>query len=381
MVGGTGYYVNSLLSRRTVGEDSEDRNDLNQEQLEQRYAILKEPTEVILAELKRVDPLMARKWHPRDRRKISRSLAIYLQTGRPASAIYAEQKSDGGKESRGSVRPVEGKEGSTKEEAPEIEPRQPLSQFRSLILWPVISTSSLEGTLDARVEKMVQHGLLDEVDVLRRRHRWFSETRGAVDMTKGIWVAIGFKEFLKYAELKEGGTASQQELHEAYAQAVESTKIATRQYATRQTRWIRRKLLPLTRELNLANRIFLLDASGRDSWPNKVEQPALDLVFRFIQGEPLPRAEEVVADSEALLRSDTDGVDESGMDPIEEHCTICNVTAVLMKDWRAHLNSRTHKRREKVRALGNTKEQWIRKQQLRASQAEPDAPAEGAVGS
>jgi tRNA dimethylallyltransferase len=42
----------------------------------ERFPILQEPTSVIMAKLKEVDPIMAGRWHPNDRRKIQRSLEI-----------------------------------------------------------------------------------------------------------------------------------------------------------------------------------------------------------------------------------------------------------------------------------------------------------------
>ena len=57
-----------------------------------RWPILDSPTEEIHAELRKVDPLMAARWHPKDRRHIQRSLEIWLQTGRKASEVYEEQK-------------------------------------------------------------------------------------------------------------------------------------------------------------------------------------------------------------------------------------------------------------------------------------------------
>ncbi|GKT84538.1 tRNA isopentenyltransferase [Colletotrichum tofieldiae] len=95
VVGGTHYYTNALLFEDTlVGADDEKPrdSDVKLDDDTSSFPILNEPTDVILAKLREVDPVMADRWHPNDRRKISRSLQIYLQHGRPASAIYAEQR-------------------------------------------------------------------------------------------------------------------------------------------------------------------------------------------------------------------------------------------------------------------------------------------------
>ncbi|KAK5057159.1 tRNA dimethylallyltransferase, mitochondrial, partial [Cryomyces antarcticus] len=57
-----------------------------------RWPVLEESTEKMLEKLHEVDPIMANRWHPNDRRKIQRSLEIYLETGKKASDIYEEQK-------------------------------------------------------------------------------------------------------------------------------------------------------------------------------------------------------------------------------------------------------------------------------------------------
>lgn len=49
-------------------------------------------TQELLTRLQKVDPIMANRWHPSDRRKIIRSLQIYYQTGRPQSEIIKEQQ-------------------------------------------------------------------------------------------------------------------------------------------------------------------------------------------------------------------------------------------------------------------------------------------------
>ena len=100
LVGGTHYYTQSLLFRDRLaeaeedGEGGESKKDHHEaqgpiEDLEDKYPILKESTENLLERLQDVDPVMAERWHPNDRRNIQRSLEIYLQTGRKSSDIYA----------------------------------------------------------------------------------------------------------------------------------------------------------------------------------------------------------------------------------------------------------------------------------------------------
>jgi tRNA dimethylallyltransferase len=73
LVGGTHYYTQSLLFHDALANKSQDEEPV---QNAERLAVLEEPTEVLLAKLREVDPVMADRWHPNDRRKIQRSLEL-----------------------------------------------------------------------------------------------------------------------------------------------------------------------------------------------------------------------------------------------------------------------------------------------------------------
>ncbi|KAJ8607881.1 hypothetical protein MRB53_039977 [Persea americana] len=92
LVGGTHYYTQSLLFHDRLADGDEVANVEPENDDQQEWPELERPTEELLEELKRVDPVMAERWHPNDRRKIQRSLQIYLKTGRKASDLYAEQR-------------------------------------------------------------------------------------------------------------------------------------------------------------------------------------------------------------------------------------------------------------------------------------------------
>ena len=78
LAGGTGLYIDSLLSGRTFAAFSPE-NPLRRE-LEEQFA--QEGGEAMLAELARVDPDSARKLHPNDAKRIIRALEVYRSTGR-----------------------------------------------------------------------------------------------------------------------------------------------------------------------------------------------------------------------------------------------------------------------------------------------------------
>lgn len=90
-------------------------------------------------ELMAVDPIMAQRWHPKDLRKIRRSLEIYRRTGVPHSTLLMqaqqEELSDGS-----------GLQGRAEDE----------EAIRCLILWPWLAFDYLDPILDKRVHCMVK---------------------------------------------------------------------------------------------------------------------------------------------------------------------------------------------------------------------------------
>lgn len=71
LVGGTHYYLQSLLWSRPVIE-----GDIAEQDYNDNYESL--DTAELYRKLQEVDPLMALRWHPNERRKILRSLRVSL---------------------------------------------------------------------------------------------------------------------------------------------------------------------------------------------------------------------------------------------------------------------------------------------------------------
>src|SRR5271168_1169210 len=99
LVGGTHYYTQSLLFKDSLIDDKfygeeHVRTELSNEEILQKFPMLDGPTEAMIERLREVDPKMADRWHPNDRRKIRRSLEIFLLTGKKASDIYLKRKED-----------------------------------------------------------------------------------------------------------------------------------------------------------------------------------------------------------------------------------------------------------------------------------------------
>lgn len=324
LVGGTHYYTQSLLFHDALAEEE----DSAESESSNQWPILKAPTEEVLAKLREVDPVMADRWHPNDHRKIRRSLEIWLQTGRKASDIYEEQRAR--------------RENSTiAEETDDLDATSYL-RTRTLVLWVNAGLEELSTRLASRVDKMLILGLLDEVRMLEDFAREEAASGHAVDMTRGIWVAIGYKEFLDYQTALRKGVSSD-ELSKILDEAIERTKISTRQYAKRQVRWIRIKLTHAVNAAGAKDKFFMLDGSDLSAWDRVVSEVGLNLVDAFLQERPLPDPLTISPLAAEMLQPKRHDMSARADLWSRRHCDICNMTAVTESDWTQHMKSRRHR--------------------------------------
>ncbi|RDL35359.1 tRNA dimethylallyltransferase [Venustampulla echinocandica] len=340
VVGGTHYYTQSLLFEDSLVNDGLDGVDQTQAELGERespetFPILEGPTEEILNRLREVDPVMATRWHPNERRKIRRSLEIFLTTGRKASDIYAEQKQ------RRVAAKVPGSEDGESAQSS-------LANGSILLFWVHADSEILTDRLNTRVDKMVQSGLLEEVKSMDGFLTKQLDSGRPVDLTRGIWVSIGWKEFRQYLSALKDGSSSPDELEKLYELSTEQTKTATRQYAKQQVRWIRLRLRSALLEENALDKLYLLDSSNIAQWDADVAHPALDITASFLDGRALPAPHEVSTMAAQLL--DPNGPSKEVQDTdFRRECELCHVTVVIEDQWRQHLTSRRHRALEKKR--------------------------------
>jgi tRNA dimethylallyltransferase len=330
LVGGTHYYTQSLLFESSIIEGQDDsysntEHDLSNQDISKRFPILDGPTEDMINLLREVDPIMADRWHPKDTRKIRRSLEIFLTTGRKASDMYAEQKE------RKPLSPLD------------IEDMNRTTMYSPLLFWVHAESEILKKRLDGRVENMVRAGLLDEVKSMYSFLHEKALSNTAIDRTSGIWVSIGFKEFEQYLEALESGSISEKELSTLFELCIEHTQAATRQYAKRQVRWIRLKLIPALKEENVFDKLYLLDGSDISKWTDAVSKPAIEITASFLNGNELKAPHDLSSVAEEILTPIADGLDEKPDVWFREECELCNITTVTNHQWQQHLKSRRHR--------------------------------------
>ncbi|PSK43142.1 tRNA dimethylallyltransferase [Elsinoe australis] len=375
LVGGTHYYTQSLLFKDALADEAkgnvdvsgEDQNETSDvlsngrvyEDIKTRYPVLDAPTAEILAKLQEVDPVMAERWHPNDRRKIQRSLEIWLQTGRRASDIYAEQKGRRGVDTNGTGEPEDVEVVSEKTVKEHLDTPSGL-RMDTLLFWVHAQTDTLYDRLNGRVDKMMNEGLMSEVEELSS----YAKTHPDLDQTSGIWVSIGYKEFLpyiKHTEQEDAQATVQKPENESIrtetaqddalskkllSEGVEATKAGTRQYAKRQVRWIRIKLMNALQSARPVGEgvLYVLDGSDISRFQEDVLTKAQNLSERWLKGDEMPDPASVSQVAEELLKPKREDLSNSVGKWERQFCTVCKVVGVTPSDWDLHVKSRRHRR-------------------------------------
>lgn len=183
-VGGTALYLKSLL--RGVYQGPPPDWDF-------RQAIEVELAKVGLPELHKrlmvIDPLLAAKLHPNDKRRIIRALEVFRVTGQPLS--HRQTHFDEGR---------------------------PAVECKVFVLsWP---RDELHRRIDARVDAMFAAGLVDEVRGLIKNYGTLSRTASQ---------AVGYREVMEHIAAPASSLSG----------CIELVKARTRQFARRQETWFR----------------------------------------------------------------------------------------------------------------------------------------------
>ena len=323
VVGGTNYYIESLLWNILIDSPGE------QQTLHQVEGKVLEPETSDLSlyqKLQHIDPEGAAKVHPNDTRRVERCLEVFQQYGRSKSEILSERKK--GEASAGISQGGEMK-------------------FNDVtVLWIQCEYEVLDERLNTRVDEMVKMGLKNEIYQL---HETAQQKGKELLPTKGIFQAIGYKEFQPYLKLlDETGqmTVDDDRLKETFTTCTNNLKRATRNYARKQTSWIRNRFLK--RVGQAVPDVYALDSTDIDKWDSNVFQPAEKIIKSKLDDIPLP-----VSPLERI-----EGVEETWKHHI---CDVCGGRVVRSDhEWQIHLKSRVHRRCLKRMKKQGTREERVR---------------------
>lgn len=184
LVGGTGLYVDSLLSGRSFAVQATGWREKLQAQAKAEGIL------PLLEELRQVDPEAAARLHPADEKRIIRALEVWHETGQTITQHNRQTQA--------------------------LPPR-----YQAVTIGlNFADRTDLHQRVARRVDEMVKRGLYDEIrDLLA----------SGVPENCTAMQAIGYKEIV--AAMKNGTSLDE---------AAEEVKLRTRQYAKRQLTWFRR---------------------------------------------------------------------------------------------------------------------------------------------
>uniref|UniRef100_A0A8C9DAZ0 tRNA dimethylallyltransferase n=2 Tax=Panthera TaxID=9688 RepID=A0A8C9DAZ0_PANLE len=276
VVGGTNYYIEALLWKVLVSTKPQEMD--TEKVTDRKVELEKEDGHALHKRLSQVDPEMAAKLHPHDKRKVARSLQVFEETGISHSEFLHRQHSEEG------GGPLGG----------------PLKFPNLCILWLHADQTVLDERLDKRVDDMLAAGLLDELRDFHRRYNQKKVAENRQDYQHGIFQSIGFKEFHEYlvTEGKCTPETSNQLLKKGPGPSVPP--------------------------------VYGLEVSDVSKWEESVLEPALEIVQSFIQGhKPLAAPVKMPCNEMENKRS-------------YHMCDLCDRIIIGDREWAAHIKSKSH---------------------------------------
>jgi len=301
-------------------KDLEANNEENIKLIEQLLSKDEVTKEEIYQVLEKVDPIIAKARHPNDERRNRRSLEIYLNNKIPQSRIIENQKSLGKKQS---------------------------FRYRTCCFWLYSEQNILNERLDKRVDEMIQRGLFEEIKEMKKYYDILNKDNNQDNLyTRGIFQAIGFKEFddyLKQLNENDGNEdidnpnnyhhhsiTSKESLEKLKNSGIEKMKNATRRYSRKQISWIKNKILPrFTEEESLdphQARLYILDISDVNQWNESVTKISHNVLKSFIKKEDTPDPRNINPAAKEIY-----GEVEMPVDPRHSHGSNSNDVAQLRK--------------------------------------------------
>ena len=190
IVGGTSFYLDALLYKRTLGGAPAD------ESVRKKYEEIfeREGKEALFSLLQEIDPASAEVLHPNDKKRVIRALEIYELTGKRKSEQHDERI-----------------------------PRLPV-----LAVGVDYPREALYARIDARVDEMIKSGLVEEVEGL---------LESGIPENAQCMQGIGYKEVVEILKNSD--------LHSTMSDMINAMsdiiKKNTRNYAKRQLTYLRKR--------------------------------------------------------------------------------------------------------------------------------------------
>lgn len=354
IVGGTTYYIESLLWKILIGSNEASNTLSCNETVKEIKRVLSEfesnPLDPIVYHdlLAKVDPESAQRLHPNNERRVRRALQVFVDAGKSMSEVLTEQRSTEGGSYLGGP-----------------------SRYEHVIcFWMKTEQEKLNERIDRRIDSMIADGMLYEI-----RKCYNDLVEDGIDPTRGMMQAIGFKEFLPYLEqytdesfdaeitefiIARGGLTGQNKfivknrISDALTlleQCLDDLRLHTKQYSRKQIKWIRNRLI--SNKGRPVPPVYELDTTNAETnWHDDVYVRAVDVIESYIDGR-----ESIIKPAEKSEHP------TSQMNMHVTHfCEICQRRFVGDLDYNVHMKSQRHKKATQKR--NKTKNKAIANQTL-----------------
>uniref|UniRef100_A0A7I4YCN9 tRNA dimethylallyltransferase n=1 Tax=Haemonchus contortus TaxID=6289 RepID=A0A7I4YCN9_HAECO len=292
VVGGTAYYVESLLFEENIIETPGSEN------VAEIQSLNKLSNAELHQKLVEVDPESARLIHPNNRNRVLRAIEVYNVTGKRKSEFLREQKESNGSCDLGGH----------------------LRFHESLVLSLDAAKEVLAERLDRRVEKMKQMGLRKELE------DYYDENRDKLINRDhfGVLQCIGLKEFIPYLELpKEERSSPKGDM--LFEKGCDDVKLHTRQYARRQRNWVNSRFVR-RQEAREVPSLKKLDTSNKDTFLAS----GLNIVEKWMSG----------CDFKEEVNGEAENSEDANM---IRYCEVCEILVSGTRSWNKHLAGKRHK--------------------------------------
>ena len=324
VAGGTMYYIEAILYQILVGESpewilfEEDRRIEKQMRKQEQpltpatvfaqpilpSSFKSVPSGELHQLLQQLDPEAAAYLHPNEKRKIIRCLQVMQKHETKYSSVLRKQRAvAGGSSLGGSLR------------FPKV-----------VIFWTQTEQQVLDQRLDARVDEMMERGLLRKLEDFHERFNARRSEHGLkADYTQGIFQAIGFKEFHEYLL-----TPHDKRSKSLLEKCIREMKSRTRLYARKQVKWI------MNRMMYASDRpvppVFAVDTSKPEEW-NALMERVKHILDHVIDGKPL------ASHAHPLPREPRPTVNDKRI----RVCEVCERALQGSLQFEAHLRSKGHR--------------------------------------
>jgi tRNA dimethylallyltransferase len=326
-VGGTNYYMENLLFEDMLVASDPKQIDKDKSSLPVSCNDSGSSPEELFRQLEELDPVRAAMLHPKDVRKVMRSLEI-CATGRKHSDIIEEQEKR-----------------SWRERCRFAEP---------LVFWLDAEQSALNDRIAKRVDLMETNGILEEVlhfykTVYLPEEAAVSCSNSNVSQTlceRGIFQAIGFKEFLPFCRDPEN-MATRKECLQRLSQV-------TQKYAKKQKHW-------MSHRLSKKVPVHTLDATDLTCWHQRVLQPAVALTQQWMSSNTNMWQQMHPWPEDDRSRS------------VAQACPLCHIRVMDARAWEQHCRSKGHRHRQKLAAKKKEKEEEEEEEEEEEKKAKEEA--------